>query len=127
MYDKPAVIVGLILFLAAATFPTWYTAAAGGAGPRAEPVPPEGETECIEDKAYMTGNHMQLLYDWRSAVVRDSKRFYTSMASGKQHEMSLTKTCLRCHSDRDTFCNRCHNYADVYPNCWTCHVDRQEK
>ena len=118
MNDRPVIIAGLAIFLVAATFPVWYTYAAGGAGPRLLPEPPEGETKCVEDKAFMTGNHMKLLYDWRNAVVRDaSKTPYTSKASGEQHEMSLTKTCLKCHSSRETFCNRCHDYADVRPNC----------
>ena len=130
MNDKPVIIAGLIIFLVAATFPIWYTFAAGDAGPRQAVELPEGEgkDKCVEDRAYMIGNHMKLLYDWRNAVVRDAKKTpYTSKASGEKHEMSLTKTCLKCHTDRDKFCNRCHDYADVKPNCWTCHVDLKEK
>ena len=128
MNDKPVIIAGLVIFLVAATFPIWYTYGAGGAGPRPQPELPEGETKCVEDKAFMTGNHMKLLYEWRNAVVRDARKTpYKSEASGEQHEKSLTKTCLKCHTSRDTFCNPCHDYADVRPNCWTCHVDLKEK
>jgi len=125
MRDKALAIVGLIIFLGAVTFPVWYTYAAGGAGPRPKPIAPEGE--CVEDRAFMTANHMKLLFDWRDAVVRDGKNTYTSKAHGKTHQMSLTRTCMDCHADRETFCNRCHDYADVHPNCWKCHVDPKGK
>lgn len=127
MNNKRLIIAGLIIFIAAATFPIWYTAMAGGSGPRPLPEPPKGESRCIEDKAYMTGNHMQLLIDWRDTVVRNNERFYTSRAYNKQYEISLTKTCLKCHASREKFCNRCHDYAEVYPNCWNCHVEPKGK
>lgn len=123
MSDKGKIIAGLVIFLVLVTFPVWYTQAAGGAGARLQQELPVGETNCIEDKAYMTGNHMKLLYAWRKAVVREGGRYYTSQSTGEQHEISLTKTCLKCHTDRVAFCNRCHNYADVQPLCWNCHLD----
>jgi hypothetical protein len=36
--------------------------------------------------------------------------------------MSLTNTCLDCHPNKDTFCDRCHNYMAVSPYCWDCHI-----
>jgi hypothetical protein len=123
MNDKAIIIAGLVVFLAAVTLPVWLTPVAGGAGPRQLPELPAGETNCVEDKAYMTANHMQLLYEWRDAVVREGERLYASTSTGEQFEMSLTKTCLGCHTDREVFCNRCHDYADVRPVCWNCHVD----
>ncbi|MEW6356183.1 MAG: sulfate reduction electron transfer complex DsrMKJOP subunit DsrJ [Planctomycetota bacterium] len=127
MKDKPVIIAGLVVFLAAATFPVWYNPATGGTGPRPRPEPPAGETKCVEDKAYMTANHMKLLHEWRETVVREGGRFYTSHASGEQHEMSLVRTCLRCHANKETFCDRCHNYVDVHPRCWDCHVAPEGK
>ena len=124
MNDKALIIAGLAVFLVLATFPAWYTQAAGGAGARELPELPAGKSEnCVEDKAYMSGNHMKLLRQWRNAVVREGKKDYISTTTGEQFEMSLTKTCLKCHTNRETFCNRCHNYADVYPLCWNCHLD----
>ncbi len=35
--------------------------------------------------------------------------------------MSLTLTCLECHSNKDKFCDRCHDYLRVSPGCWDCH------
>ena len=37
--------------------------------------------------------------------------------------MSLTNTCLGCHSNKAQFCDQCHNYLEVTPYCWDCHVD----
>jgi hypothetical protein len=127
MNDKGLIIAGLAVFLVLVTFPIWYTlGATGGAGARPQPEPPAGESNCIEDKAYMTANHMKLLFEWRNRVVREGKKDYTS-SSGEQYEMSLTKTCMSCHTNKETFCDRCHNYADVQPLCWNCHLEPKGK
>jgi hypothetical protein len=65
---------------------------------------------------------MDLLNQWRNAVVRDGERDYVA-SSGEVFNMSLTETCLDCHENRDAFCTRCHDYASVEPKCWDCHVD----
>ncbi|MHC4675492.1 MAG: sulfate reduction electron transfer complex DsrMKJOP subunit DsrJ [Planctomycetota bacterium] len=122
MSDKKFIFAGLVLFLVVITFPAWYSAGAGGADARPEPELPEGESKCVEDKAYMTANHMKLLDEWRNAVVREGKNEYTS-SCGEKYVMSLTGTCMKCHSNKETFCNRCHNYANVQPRCWDCHVE----
>lgn len=122
MNDKPVVIAGLVVFIVLVTFPIWYALGAGG--DRARPtleLPPEG-SKCVEDKQYMAANHMDLLNQWRDAVVREGEHYYTS-TSGEQHVMSLTGTCIGCHSNREAFCNRCHDYVNVEPSCWDCHVD----
>ena len=69
---------------------------------------------------YMKDNHMQLLDEWRNDVVRDGSREYES-ASGQVYEKSLDGTCLECHSNREEFCDSCHDYASVDPYCWDCH------
>jgi len=119
MREKGLIIVGLVFFLAVITFPAWYTSKAGGAA-RLQPEPPAGESKCIEDKAYMNANHMKLLDEWRNEVVREGKNEYTSK-SGEKYVMSLTGTCMECHSNKEKFCDRCHNYANVQPRCWNCH------
>ena len=120
MSDKGKIIAGLVIFLVLVTFPVWYTVAAGGPGARPQPERPAEEPNCIEDKATMIENHMKLLRKWRNAVVREGKKDYTS-SSGEKHVMSLTGTCMDCHSNKETFCDRCHNYVDVNPRCWNCH------
>jgi hypothetical protein len=40
--------------------------------------------------------------------------------------MSLTGTCLDCHSDKEKFCDACHTYSAVDPYCWDCHVIPEE-
>jgi nitrate/TMAO reductase-like tetraheme cytochrome c subunit len=40
--------------------------------------------------------------------------------------MSLSQTCLGCHSNKEKFCDSCHTYSGVKPNCWNCHVVPQE-
>jgi hypothetical protein len=65
---------------------------------------------------------MQLLINWREQVVRNDFRTYTAF-NGKTYKMSLTGTCMGCHTDKARFCDRCHNYAGVTVVCWDCHVD----
>jgi hypothetical protein len=75
----------------------------------------------------MRAEHMQLLDVWRDSVVRESKRIYVN-PEGKEFNMSLSNTCLDCHSNKAEFCDRCHDYASVQPYCWSCHIeDPKEK
>jgi len=128
MYDAGKIIPGVVIFIGLMTFPMWL----GRSAP-----PPElpintpaiqqlGEKKCLEATPYMKANHMELLDSWRNEVVRDEKRIYVA-SDGKQYEMSLSHTCLGCHSNKDQFCDRCHNYEGVKPSCWNCHVAPKEK
>jgi len=125
MGDKGKIIVGLAVFVILVTFPFWGRLAAAG-----EPEPgrvelvypdPAKATSCIEDSTWMAANHPHLLNQWRDDLVRRGITEYTS-SSGETYLISLTKTCLDCHENRDEFCNRCHDYSDVTPTCWDCHT-----
>ena len=122
MNDKGRILVGLAVFVILVTFPFWSRLAAAGEIARPELSLPADATECIEDTPFMTANHMDLLNQWRNAVVREGEREYTS-TSGETYLMSLTGTCLDCHGSRDDFCTRCHDYSNVEPACWDCHVE----
>jgi len=127
MSDKGKVIAGLIVLVVVAMVPIWYSFAT-----EQEALPPRLElprdaTECVESKDFMTAHHMQLLDEWRDAVVRGEKKTYVSNEYGVAYEMSLTGTCLGCHRGRDSFCNRCHDYTDVHPYCWDCHIEPKGK
>jgi hypothetical protein len=39
----------------------------------------------------------------------------------------LQNTCLNCHNNKSKFCDQCHNYAEVTPYCWECHIEPKEK
>ena len=41
---------------------------------------------------------------------------------GRTFEKSLTGSCIRCHENKEQFCDRCHNYVDAAPSCFDCHV-----
>jgi len=122
MYDASKIVAGLAVFVVLATSPLWYNALS--AAPPDAPVlqqPTNGSTECVEATEYMRANHMDLLDQWRDTVVREDVRTYTSEA-GKDYTMSLSDTCLDCHSNKEQFCDACHNYSAVTPYCWDCHV-----
>ena len=122
MYNAGTIIPGLLIFLVLATAPIWYNVASGHEAVAPEIEKPKGETQCVADAEYMRREHMQLLSDWRDEVVRDSDRVYTT-ADGRQYDKSLTRTCLGCHQSKANSCDRCHDYLDVKPYCWQCHVD----
>lgn len=125
LYNRGTVIAGIVVFLIVATFPIWYS---GG-----KPVPPPDlkldtpaiqglrEKLCVEPAAVMRANHMTLLADWRDDVVRQGKRTYRG-ADGRLHSISLTGTCLECHSNKKQFCDRCHDFSGAKPACWSCHI-----
>jgi hypothetical protein len=123
MNDKGKIIIGLIIFFAMVTFPFWYNM--GKAAPVPEPVltdKAKAAGYCVMPKPFMKREHMQLLDTWRDTVVRDGKRIYTA-ENGHQFDMSLSNTCLDCHSNKAEFCDRCHVYASADPYCWDCHID----
>ena len=122
MSDRAKITAGLAVFFAVVAFPVWQTIGAAGAGERPELELPQDATSCIADTEYMRAFHMDLLNDWRNAVVRDGERDHVTPA-GETFAMSLTGTCMDCHSNRETFCTRCHDYANVTPKCWECHVE----
>ena len=127
MYNKGMVMTGLIIFLALITFPFWYNL--GKAAPAPERIltaEAKAAKECILAAVLMRTEHMQMLNDWRSIVVRDGMRLYVA-SNGKQFNMSLSNTCLECHSNKTEFCDRCHNYAAVAPYCWDCHIDNPKE
>ena len=121
MPDRMRVVLGLGAFFLVLAYPVWN--ALGSSADPARPalersVDPSG---CVEDTAYMAARHQDLLNAWRTAVVRDGERYYLA-TSGKEYEISLTGTCMKCHTNREAFCERCHTYADVTTTCWACHV-----
>ncbi len=127
IYNRNIIIPGLIIFFVITTFPLWYNM--GKAAPPPEPKltdKAKAAKECVRPKEFMKAEHMQLLDVWRDTVVRDAKRTYIN-SKGKEFEMSLSNTCLDCHSEKAEFCDKCHNYASVTPYCWDCHIDPKEK
>jgi [DsrC]-trisulfide reductase subunit J len=127
MYDKGKVTAGIIIFLIIVTFPFWYNRGKAASVPEPE-LTTKARTikNCIFPKEEMRTEHMQLLDTWRHSVVRDAKRIYTA-DSGTEYAMSLSNTCMDCHSNKSKFCDRCHNYANVDPYCWDCHIYPEEK
>jgi hypothetical protein len=121
MRDRALILGGLAVFLALVTVPAWRALATA---PAAAPVlaRPAGAARCVAPVEFMRASHMKLLDEWRDRVVRDGVRTYTD-GDGRTVRMSLTGTCLgSCHTDKTRFCDRCHDYAQVKPTCWNCHV-----
>ena len=129
MFDKGPVIIGILIFLILVTSPIWTNLAGGTSATLPEieiatkNVP--GKDKCVEDAKYMRPFHMDLLNDWREEVVREGERVHTS-PDGRKFDKSLTNTCLNCHTSKEKFCDRCHNYLNVKPYCWTCHIVPEE-
>lgn len=126
MYDASKIVLGLAIFMVLITFPFWFSIASEKSGYVPEPKLPVSEEECVESKEYMKALHMDLLNQWRDAVVRRGDRVYVSSA-GKRFEMSLTGTCLKCHEEKTEFCDKCHDYVGAEPYCWDCHVENAQE
>jgi hypothetical protein len=121
IYNADKIVPGVILFLVVLSLPLLYTLATGKADEAPELKIVTAEKQCIESTEYMRKEHMNLLKSqWRETVVRTGIRTYLSSA-GKEYDMSLTQTCLGCHSNKEQFCDQCHNYVGVQPVCWNCH------
>ncbi len=126
MYDGGKIIIGLIIFLALITFPVWYNVVDGKPHTQPDIKIVTDSKECVKDAEWMKHNHMNLLNEWRDKVVRDGIRYFDG-PGGKKWEMSLSNTCMNCHPNKADFCDQCHNYMDVSPYCWNCHIAPEEQ
>jgi hypothetical protein len=135
LYDGGKILIGLAVFLAFALFPFYYQGGKAAAKPEPKTDTPKimewekqyGKKECVESKAYMRAEHMQLLNNWRDAVVRQDNRGYLSSSNHKRFNMSLQNGCMNCHSNKKKFCDECHTYMSVTPYCWDCHIQPKEE
>ncbi len=128
MNDLTKTIIGLALFLAVILFPIWYNAVSDQDPGAPDPIidrGAEGRGGCVMEGAWMKTEHMDLLMDWRDEVVREDDRVFIA-EDGRKFNKSLTHTCLDCHSNKDTFCDRCHTYMAVDPYCWECHIQTSD-
>ncbi|HZK53995.1 MAG TPA: sulfate reduction electron transfer complex DsrMKJOP subunit DsrJ [Desulfosporosinus sp.] len=154
MYKGGKIIASLIIFVAFLTFPFFYNMGKANAGPDVNLKTPAilalapADQQCVEPIEYMRTNHMQLLNQWRTEVVRNGQTVYIN-SQGKSFDMSLQDTCLTCHTTEaekvantgmsnpatnngisnpatnqsPIFCSSCHVYSAVVPTCWSCHFE----
>jgi hypothetical protein len=134
IYDAKYVIPGLIIFFALATFTLWPNLGKTIPAPQPKLDTPviqklaEADRKCVLPTPTMRSTHMQMLVDWRENVVRSREKGAPGVREfvtpdGKKYLASLTNTCMNCHSNKAEFCDTCHNYAAVTPNCWGCHLE----
>lgn len=142
LYHGEMIIPGLIIFVLLFTFPIWFNKLVPGTtayDARLRQL--DTENGCLFDTEEMRTSHMQKLNEWRDLVVRDAQRFLLDEEGaevldkdGKRIEMSLTKTCMKCHvnktledaqrePDKAVHCSVCHEHVDVSIYCWDCHLD----
>jgi len=135
LYDGGKIFIGILVFVAFATFPFYFNFGTVNAKPEPKTDTPAiqewekqyGKKECVESKEFMRTEHMQLLNNWRDTVVRQDNRGYLSSANHKRFNMSLQNGCMNCHSNKKKFCDECHTYMSVKPYCWDCHIQPKEK
>ena len=122
MHDRAWIMTGLVLFLALATFPMWRNLQARPSALKPALVLPAGHKDCVLPSTTMRASHMKLLLQWRDDVVRKDIRSFKAY-DGQVYSISLSGTCLSCHSKAE-FCDRCHSFTGVQtPYCWNCHID----
>ncbi|MDE5832186.1 MAG: sulfate reduction electron transfer complex DsrMKJOP subunit DsrJ [Desulfovibrio sp.] len=121
MYNAKGVIIGIIVFVIIFASPFWLSWI-GTDYTKTGVVLPQGEKQCVEDTEFMRANHMRLLDEWRDQALREENRAYVSHLSGKTFVISLQNTCMKCHNNYASFCEKCHVANSVYPYCWTCHI-----
>lgn len=76
-----------------------------------QPEKPKGG-QCVRPAEWMRHNHMDFLKHKRSVTVREGQRIRSE---------SLQK-CAECHTSHERFCDRCHDYVAVEPDCFECHL-----
>lgn len=130
MYDGNKIIVGLFIFVVLLTYPIWSSFGKAAQAPKPSIETPViekmAEKKCIESTQFMKSSHMQLLIGWRDEALRKGNRIYKNR-EGDEVVISLQNTCMKCHSNKDKFCDRCHSFAAVEPYCWNCHLTPEEQ
>lgn len=123
MNDKAKIIAGIVIFFGLFAFPFWFNLGKAAPQPKVELTEKaKAAKSCVMSTEYMRANHMQVLDLWRHEVVRNAEHVFVN-PDGKDFDMSLSNTCLDCHSNKAQFCDKCHNYTAVTPYCWDCHID----
>ncbi len=126
VYDSSKVIPGIIAFLIIATLPVWYGIISHDTKNVPELELPKMEKQCVKPADLMRKQHMTLLDEWRNTVIREADRSPV-LVDGIEYQKSLTGSCMKCHSNKSAFCDRCHNYLSVAPQCWDCHFSPKDK
>lgn len=67
--------------------------------------------ECVRETSYMRIHHMDFLKSVRDDVIR----------RGIVEEGITLSGCGECHTNRDRFCNRCHEAVTLNVDCFGCH------
>jgi hypothetical protein len=126
MYDGGKIITGLVIGVGLLLFPVFYNAGKAAKAPEPElTAKAKAAQQCVQPKSYMRTEHMKVLDQWRDEAVRQNVWYYKG-TGGKTYYMSLQDTCMDCHSNKTKFCDQCHNYMDVSPYCWDCHIAPKE-
>lgn len=130
MYNKLSILSWIVVFIAIATLPFYYNTVKASSKLEVSLDTPViskmSKKQCVLPAAEMREKHMQLLDNWRDETVRDGKS-ELGVIDGVQYEKSLQKTCLKCHSNKQDFCDKCHEYVNVKPYCFNCHIAPEEK
>jgi cytochrome c1 len=130
IYNGGKILLGLIIFVALFASPFYLNMGKATAKLELKIDTPEiqklADKKCVEPKEFMRAEHMQILNNWRDAVVRDGDREQI-IISGQKYDKSLQNGCMKCHSNKKDFCDKCHNYVAVKPYCWDCHIAPKEK
>jgi len=121
MYNKRTIIPGLAIFVLFVTFPLWFNAFSTASTVPKPELPPGGEKQCVASATEMRASHMALLNEWRDDVLRDGGRVAVTV-DGKEYRKGLQMACMQCHSNKEKFCDSCHDYVSVTPYCWDCHL-----
>ncbi|MGA7577480.1 MAG: sulfate reduction electron transfer complex DsrMKJOP subunit DsrJ [Desulfobaccales bacterium] len=131
-YDLKYILLGLVIFFGLVFSPILPNLGKIVAAPSPNLDTPailklaKKDRQCVMPTPYMRAYHMQMLIDWREAAIRHGNREFIS-PSGKKYVANLSDTCMGCHSNKSKFCDQCHNFAAVTPNCWGCHQDMEKK
>ena len=125
LYDGGKVFVGLAIFVLLFVSPFIFGMSRPNKAPEPSLNTPEinalAVKKCVEPKEFMQTSHMELLDTWRDQALRQGNRRYTN-SEGKEFDISLQNTCMKCHSNKKEFCDSCHTYMAVKPYCWDCHL-----
>lgn len=114
MNNKTLGIIVTVAVFILMSAPFIYTALGNGLfgkPPAPKLTMPTNAEQCIAPTEWMRANHQNLLLHERKDSVREGVRTV-------KHSLN---NCKSCHTKREEFCDRCHQYTGAKPECFECH------
>ena len=130
IYDGKYILIGLLVF--SCWRPSRYGSTTEGRSAARPKLDTPVISQMVKSSAFCPRRDDHRAYEALERMEDGGRPGWQEMyvaSDGKTYEMSLQNECMRCHSNKAQFCDKCHDYAGLKkddPYCWNCHIAPKE-